>query len=240
MRPNKQQYAACLGKFNMRILVIEDEPKTAEYLHQGLTESGYVVDKASTGLDGLHLVRQHTYDLVILDVNLPEIDGWGVLENLRRDNNTRVMMLTARGRLADKIKGLDLGADDYLVKPFEFPELLARVRTLLRRSEQAPAPETLRVADLELDPARHRAFRGEQRIDLTTKEFALLHLLMRRSGEVLSRTQIISLVWDMNFDCDTNVVEVSIRRLRAKIDDAFERKLIHTLRGVGYVLEERE
>lgn len=240
MPPNKQQYAACLGKFNMRILVIEDEPKTAEYLHQGLTESGYVVDKASTGLDGLHLVRQHTYDLVILDVNLPEIDGWGVLENLRRDNNTRVMMLTARGRLADKIKGLDLGADDYLVKPFEFPELLARVRTLLRRSEQAPAPETLRVADLELDPARHRAFRGEQRIDLTTKEFALLHLLMRRSGEVLSRTQIISLVWDMNFDCDTNVVEVSIRRLRAKIDDAFERKLIHTLRGVGYVLEERE
>lgn len=224
----------------MRILVIEDEPKTAEYLHQGLTESGYVVDKASTGLDGLHLVRQHTYDLVILDVNLPEIDGWGVLENLRRDNNTRVMMLTARGRLAGKIKGLDLGADDYLVKPFEFPELLARVRTLLRRSEQAPAPETLRVADLELDPARHRAFRGEQRIDLTTKEFALLHLLMRRSGEVLSRTQIISLVWDMNFDCDTNVVEVSIRRLRAKIDDAFERKLIHTLRGVGYVLEERE
>lgn len=224
----------------MRILVIEDEPKTAEYLHQGLTESGYVVDKASTGLDGLHLVRQHTYDLVILDVNLPEIDGWGVLENLRRDNNTRVMMLTARGRLADKIKGLDLGADDYLVKPFEFPELLARVRTLLRRSEQAPAPETLRVADLELDPARHRAFRGEQRIDLTTKEFALLHLLMRRSGEVLSRTQIISLVWDMNFDCDTNVVEVCIRRLRAKIDDAFERKLIHTLRGVGYVLEERE
>lgn len=224
----------------MRILVIEDEPKTAEYLHQGLTESGYVVDKASTGLDGLHLVRQHTYDLVILDVNLPEIDGWGVLENLRRDNNTRVMMLTARGRLADKIKGLDLGADDYLVKPFEFPELLARVRTHLRRSEQAPAPETLRVADLELDPARHRAFRGEQRIDLTTKEFALLHLLMRRSGEVLSRTQIISLVWDMNFDCDTNVVEVSIRRLRAKIDDAFERKLIHTLRGVGYVLEERE
>lgn len=224
----------------MRILIVEDEPKTAEYLHQGLTESGYVTDRASTGIDGLHLVRQHNYDLVILDVNLPEIDGWGVLEDIRRNSGTRVMMLTARGRLADKIKGLDLGADDYLVKPFEFPELLARVRSLLRRTEQVPIPDVLRVADLELDPGRHRAFRGEQRIDLTTKEFALLHLLMRRSGEVLSRTQIISLVWDMNFDCDTNVVEVSIRRLRAKIDDPFDSKLIHTLRGVGYVLEERE
>ncbi|WP_043309897.1 MULTISPECIES: heavy metal response regulator transcription factor [Pseudomonas] len=224
----------------MRILIVEDEPKTAEYLHQGLTESGYVTDRASTGIDGLHLVRQHNYDLVILDVNLPEIDGWGVLEDIRRNSSTRVMMLTARGRLADKIKGLDLGADDYLVKPFEFPELLARVRSLLRRTEQVPIPDVLRVADLELDPGRHRAFRGEQRIDLTTKEFALLHLLMRRSGEVLSRTQIISLVWDMNFDCDTNVVEVSIRRLRAKIDDPFDSKLIHTLRGVGYVLEERE
>ncbi|MDN5537318.1 heavy metal response regulator transcription factor [Comamonas sp.] len=223
----------------MRILIVEDEPKTAEYLHQGLSESGYVVDKAATGVDGLHLVWQHAYDLVVLDVNLPEIDGWGVLEHIRSNSSTRVIMLTARGRLVDKIKGLDLGADDYLVKPFEFPELLARIRTLLRRSEQIPVPEVLRVADLELDPARHRAFRGEQRIDLTTKEFALLHLLMRRSGEVLSRTQIISLVWDMNFDCDTNVVEVSIRRLRAKIDDPFDNKLIHTLRGVGYVLEER-
>lgn len=223
----------------MRILIVEDEPKTAEYLHQGLSESGYVVDKAATGVDGLHLVMQHAYDLVVLDVNLPEIDGWGVLEHIRRNSSTRVIMLTARGRLVDKIKGLDLGADDYLVKPFEFPELLARIRTLLRRSEQTPVPEVLRVADLELDPARHRAFRGEQRIDLTTKEFALLHLLMRRSGEVLSRTQIISLVWDMNFDCDTNVVEVSIRRLRAKIDEPFDNKLIHTLRGVGYVLEER-
>ncbi|KRW62510.1 heavy metal response regulator transcription factor [Pseudomonas sp. TTU2014-080ASC] len=224
----------------MRILIVEDEIKTAEYLHQGLTESGYIVDKVHSGLDGLHLVRQQEYDLVILDVNLPGLDGWGVLESLRRDSNTRVMMLTARGRLADKIKGLDLGADDYLVKPFEFPELLARVRTLLRRSDQASAPSVLRVADLELDPGRHRAFRGDQRIDLTTKEFALLHLLMRRSGEVLTRTQITSLVWDMNFDCDTNVVDVSIRRLRAKIDDAFQPKLIHTLRGVGYVLEARE
>ncbi|WP_223542415.1 heavy metal response regulator transcription factor [Pseudomonas sp. BF-RE-26] len=224
----------------MRILVVEDELKAAEYLHQGLTESGYVVDHAATGADGLHLAQQQAYDLVILDVNLPKLDGWDVLEQLRRTHSTRVMMLTARGRLADRVRGLDLGADDYLVKPFEFPELLARVRTLMRRSENIPVPQVLKVADLELDPGRHRAFRGEQRIDLTTKEFALLHLLMRQSGEVLTRTQIISLVWDMNFDCDTNVVEVSIRRLRAKIDDPFDSKLIHTMRGVGYVLETRE
>ena len=224
----------------MRILVIEDELKTAEYLHQGLSESGYVVDCAASGADGLHLSRQHTYELVILDVNLPLMDGWDVLQRIRQTSNTRIMMLTAQGRLADKIKGLELGADDYLVKPFEFPELLARVRTLMRRSVEAAVPDVLRVGDLELDQGRHRAFRGNQRIDLTTKEFALLHLLMRQSGVVLSRTQIISFVWDMNFDCDTNVVEVSIRRLRAKIDDPFERKLIHTLRGVGYVLEERD
>ena len=224
----------------MRILVIEDEPKTADYLHQGLSESGYIVDCAATGADGLHLSRQHAYDLVMLDVNLPLMDGWDVLQRIRQNSSTRIMMLTAQGRLADRIKGLDLGADDYLVKPFEFPELLARVRTLMRRSVHSPVPDVLRVADLELDQGRHRAFRGLQRIDLTTKEFTLLHLLMRQSGVVLSRTQIISFVWDMNFDCDTNVVEVSIRRLRAKIDDPFERKLIHTLRGVGYVLEDRE
>jgi len=205
-----------------------------------LSESGYIVDCAATGADGLHLSRQHAYDLVMLDVNLPLMDGWDVLQRIRQNSSTRIMMLTAQGRLADRIKGLDLGADDYLVKPFEFPELLARVRNLMRRSVHSPVPDVLRVADLELDQGRHRAFRGLQRIDLTTKEFALLHLLMRQSGVVLSRTQIISFVWDMNFDCDTNVVEVSIRRLRAKIDDPFERKLIHTLRGVGYVLEDRE
>ncbi|MGZ0717982.1 response regulator transcription factor PcoR [Pseudomonas palleroniana] len=223
----------------MRILVVEDEQKTADYLQQGLNESGYVVDCASNGIDGLHLAGQHAYELVILDVNLPGKDGWEVLEQLRRNGTQRVMMLTARGRLADKIKGLDMGADDYLVKPFEFPELLARVRTLLRRSEHIPQPEVFRVSDLELDPRRHRAYRGNRRIDLTTKEFALLQVLMRQTGEVLTRTQIISLVWDMNFDCDTNVVEVSISRLRAKVDDQSEVKLIHTIRGVGYVLEAR-
>jgi len=224
----------------MRILVVEDEPKTADYLHQGLTESGYIVDRAATGVDGLYLIEQQPYELVILDVNLPQKDGWEVLEDMRREHRTPVMMLSARGRLADKVKGLDLGADDYLVKPFEFPELLARVRTLMRRSDNIPPPEVFQVADLELDPRRHRAYRGSRRIDLTTKEFTLLHVLMRRSGEVLTRTQIISLVWDMNFDCDTNVVEVSISRLRAKIDEASDVKLIHTIRGVGYVLEVRQ
>jgi two-component system copper resistance phosphate regulon response regulator CusR len=186
------------------------------------------------------LAKQHEYELIILDINLPEMDGWQVLELLRRKNcPSRIMMLTARSRLADKVRGLENGADDYLIKPFEFPELLARVRALMRRSDHPASVEVIRVADLELDQSRHRAFRDGQRIDLTTKEFALLHYLMRNTGVVLSRTQIISQVWDMNFDCDTNVVEVSIRRLRAKIDDPFETKLIHTLRGVGYVLEKR-
>lgn len=224
----------------MRILVVEDEVKAAEYMHQGLSESGYIVDVASDGIDGLHLAKNQNYDLVVLDVNLPEMDGWAVLEAFRKSHDTRVMMVTARGRLSDKVRGLETGADDYLVKPFEFPEFLARVRTLLRRSEKTSTPDVLTVSDLELDQGRHRAFRSGKRIDLTTKEFALLHLLMRHSGEVMTRSQIISMVWDMNFDCDTNVVEVSIRRLRAKIDDPFDNKLIHTLRGVGYVLESRE
>jgi two-component system copper resistance phosphate regulon response regulator CusR len=223
----------------MRILIVEDEPKAAEYLKQGLTESGYIVDCANSGIDGLYLAHQQAYDLILLDVNLPEMDGWEVLELIRKRKQTRVIMLTARGRLEEKVKGLDLGADDYLVKPFQFPELLARIRSLFRRSDAVQVSDIVKVADLELDPNRHRAFRGNQRIDLTTKEFALLHLLMRKTGEVLTRTQIISMVWDMNFDCDTNVVEVSIRRLRAKIDDPFEIKLIHTIRGAGYILEER-
>jgi len=224
----------------MRVLIIEDEIKTAEYLQQGLSECGYTVDYALTGTDGIHLFRTQSYALVILDVNLPEKDGWEVLEEIRRTSDARVMMVTASGRLSNKVKGLDLGADDYLVKPFEFPELVARIRSILRRSEKITDTGSLQVADLEIDSARHRVYRSGQRIELTTKEFSLLQLLMRNVGTVMTRTQIISLVWDINFDCDTNVVDVSIRRLRAKIDEPFERKLIHTLRGVGYVLEDRQ
>ena len=223
----------------MRVLIIEDEIKTAEYLQQGLSECGYIVDYALTGTDGIHLFQTQSYALVLLDVNLPEKDGWAVLKEIRRTSDARIMMLTASGRLSNKVKGLDLGADDYLVKPFEFPELVARVRFLLRRSEKITEPEILKVADLEIDPARHRAHKAGHRIDLTTKEFLLLQLLMRNVGLVMTRTQIISLIWDINFDCDTNVVDVSIRRLRAKIDEPFEKKLIYTLRGVGYVLEDR-
>ncbi|OGA36599.1 MAG: DNA-binding response regulator [Betaproteobacteria bacterium RIFCSPLOWO2_12_FULL_64_23] len=223
----------------MRILVVEDEPKTADYLRQGLSESGYAVDVAIDGIDGRHLAQETEYDLVVLDVNLPGMDGWSVLQSIRSRGDTPVLMLTARGFLNDKVKGFDLGADDYLVKPFQFPELLARVRRLLHRGVRTTVPDVLRIADLELDSARHRALRGSTRIGLTAKEFALLHLFMRRTGEVLTRTQIASLVWDMNFDSDTNVVEVAIRRLRVKVDEPFERKLIHTVRGVGYVLEER-
>lgn len=223
----------------MRVLIIEDEVKTAEYLYQGLSESGYTVEVALNGIDGLHIFKNHDFNLVILDVNLPGADGWSVLKEIRRTSDARVMMLTASGRLTSKVKGLDLGADDYLVKPFEFPELLARIRSLLRRSEKIIENDALIVADLTLDHIGHRAYRAGSRIDLTGKEFSLLQLLMRNPGVVMTRTQITSLVWDINFDCDSNVVDVFIRRLRAKIDEPFDKKLIHTLRGVGYVLEDR-
>ncbi|HEY0858990.1 MAG TPA: heavy metal response regulator transcription factor [Albitalea sp.] len=224
----------------MKILLVEDEARAAAYLAQGLAENGYAVEVASTGTDGLHAAVSAEYDLIILDVMLPGIDGFAVLTALRTCRQTPVLMLTARAKIDDKVKGFELGADDYLAKPFEFPELLARIRALLKRGTRAPAEEVLRIADLEVDPIRHRAFRGGQRIDLSAKEFALLTLLMQKSGQVLSRTEIVSMVWDINFDSDTNVVEVAIRRLRAKIDDPFEVKLIHTVRGVGYVLESRE
>ena len=222
----------------MRLLIVEDDRKTAEYLKQGLSENDYVVDTAFNGLDGAHLATTGSYDLVILDVMLPGRDGWEVLELLRRQSGTPVLFLTARDRVEDRVKGLELGADDYLVKPFAFSELLARIRTLLRRGLHRE-PEMLRVADLELDAIRRRVQREGRRIDLTAKEFALLHLLMRRQGEVLSRAVIADQVWDMNFDSDTNVVDVAVRRLRAKVDDPFASKLIHTMRGAGYVLESR-
>ena len=222
----------------MKILVVEDEPKTGTYLRQGLVEAGFVVDLATDGRDGLHQVLTESYDIAILDVMLPGIDGWQVLRSLREAGNEMpVLFLTARDQIEDRVKGLELGADDYLVKPFAFSELLARVRTLLRRGGTVKDSESLRIADLELDLIRRRVTRAGKRIELTAKEFVLLELLLRRQGEVLPRSLIASQVWDMNFDSDTNVIEVAIKRLRAKVDDGFEPKLIRTVRGMGYVLE---
>ena len=222
----------------MKILVVEDEPKTGTYLRQGLVEAGFVVDLATDGRDGLHQVLTESYDIAILDVMLPGIDGWQVLRSLREAGNEMpVLFLTARDQIEDRVKGLELGADDYLVKPFAFSELLARVRTLLRRGGKVKDSESLRIADLELDLIRRRVTRAGKRIELTAKEFVLLELLLRRQGEVLPRSLIASQVWDMNFDSDTNVIEVAIKRLRAKVDDGFEPKLIRTVRGMGYVLE---
>jgi two-component system copper resistance phosphate regulon response regulator CusR len=222
----------------MKILIVEDEPRTGAYLKQGLAEAGFVVDLAANGKDGLHLARTETYDLAILDVMLPGLDGWQILNGIRRDGKDfPVLFLTARDQVEDRVRGLELGADDYLVKPFAFAELLARVRTLLRRGAKVKEAEALHVADLELDLLRHRVFRAGQRIDLTAKEFALLELLMRRQGEVLPRSLIASQVWDMNFDSDTNVIDVAIKRLRRKVDEGFTPRLIRTVRGMGYVLE---
>ena len=225
----------------MRILIVEDEAKTGEYLCKGLGEAGFVVDLASNGIDGLHLALQGKYDLVILDVMLPGLSGWQILQSMRQHGlQMPAMFLTARDQVEDRVKGLELGADDYLVKPFSFAELLARVRTILRRGRSATESTTLSVADLELDLLRRRVTRAGKRIDLTAKEFGLLELLMRRSGEVLPRSLIASQVWDMNFDSDTNVIEVSMRRLRIKIDEGQDVKLIQTVRGMGYVLEAPE
>ncbi|CAB3631959.1 heavy metal response regulator transcription factor [Achromobacter pulmonis] len=222
----------------MRILVIEDEPKLADYLKKGLSEQSHVVDLARDGVNGLHLALEVAYDLIVLDVMLPGLDGFGILAAVRANKDTPILMLTARDAVEDRVRGLEGGADDYLVKPFAFSELLARVQALLRRG-RSQEPTVFRLADLELDLARRKVARGGRRLDLTAKEFNLLALLLRRQGQVLSRTTLAEQVWDMNFDSDTNVIDVAVRRLRGKLDDPFEAKLLHTVRGMGYVLEAR-
>lgn len=225
----------------MRLLLIEDEAKLASYLRQGLSEEGFVVEIASNGVDGLHMATQGHYDLIVLDGMLPGIDGLGVLAALRHSRDTPVLMLTARGAVEDRVKGLQSGADDYLTKPFAFSELVARLHVLMRRGKTGGAsePTVLRLHDLELDLLKRRATRAGKRLDLSAKEFNLLALFLRRPGEVLSRTEIAEQVWDMNFDSNTNVVEVAIRRLRSKLDEPFEVNLLHTVRGMGYLMELR-
>jgi two-component system, OmpR family, copper resistance phosphate regulon response regulator CusR len=223
----------------LKILIVEDEPKTGMYLQKGLNEAGFVSDLATDGITGLHLAQTESYDLVVLDVMLPGRDGWSMLSELRRTHQTPVLLLSARTDTQEKVKGLELGGDDYLAKPFDFVELLARIRSILRRNGTTRDPSVLQVADLELDVTRRKATRQGDVILLTSKEFSLLWLLMRRKGEVLPRSTIASQVWDINFSSDTNVVDSAVRRVRAKIDEAYEPKLIHTVRGMGYVLEAR-
>jgi two-component system copper resistance phosphate regulon response regulator CusR len=223
----------------MKLLIVEDEPKTAEYLQKGLTEQGCAVDVAHNGVDGQHLALVHDYDVIVLDAMLPGIDGFTLLRALRAVKQTPVIMLTARDSIEDRVRGLHDGADDYLVKPFSFLELLARLQALQRRG-RAQEPTQLKIANLQIDLIARKAWRGAERIDLSAKEFALLAVLARRQGEILSKTAIAELVWDMNFDSNTNVVEVAIKRLRAKVDNAFTPKLLHTIRGMGYVMEARE
>jgi two-component system copper resistance phosphate regulon response regulator CusR len=226
----------------MRLLVVEDELKLAEYLRQGLSENGYVVDVAHNGIDGRHLALSGDYDLILLDVMLPGMDGFGVLEAIRKNKPVPVLILTARDQVEDRVRGLHDGADDYLVKPFAFSELLARVLALLRRGAGSSPIDAmvLALADLQLELVKRKAMRAGERLNLTAKEFNLLTLLLRRQGQILSRTTLAEQVWDMNFDSDTNVVEVAVRRLRAKLDDPFPAKLLHTVRGMGYVLETRD
>lgn len=221
----------------MRILVIEDEPKAGEYMRNGLTEAGYVVDVATNGKDGLHMTKEFRYDLILLDVMMPEMDGWDVMRHLGQRLTTPVLFLTARGTLEDRLKGLELGADDYLVKPFSFAELLARIRVALRRGNQVKQEEVLEIADLQIDVPKRRVVRAGSRLALTNKEFNLLHFFVMHQGQVLSRALIASRVWDMNFDSDTNVVDVAVRRLRQKVDEPFPNRLIHTVHGVGYRCE---
>ena len=221
----------------MHLLIAEDDPRSAEFLTKGLTESGFTVDAAKDGETAWQRIREGSYDLIVLDVMMPAMDGWGVLAKLRATGlSTPVLFLTARDTVADRVKGLDLGADDYLVKPFAWAEFLARVRTLLRRNA-GHGPEVLRVADLELDPARMKARRGGRPIELTAKEFHMLTLLVRHQGEVVTRDMLAKQVWELNFMVDSNAIDVALGRLRKKVDEAFSNKLIRTIRGAGYSLE---
>jgi two-component system copper resistance phosphate regulon response regulator CusR len=221
----------------VRILLVEDEPKTVAFLSKGLREAGYRLESARDGEAGLNLARTRTFDLLIVDVMLPKKDGWQMVSALRREEiRTPLLFLTARDSVRDRVKGLELGADDYLVKPFAFSELLARVRSVLRRSP-AQREEHLRIEDLDIDTRHHRAVRAGVPLNLTPKEFRLLAHLVRSAGHVVSRAEIAEHVWDIDFKTDTNVVDVVVRRLRAKVDDPFEKKLIHTIRGIGYVLK---
>lgn len=223
----------------MKILVVEDEPKTAAFLEKGLTEHGYVVDVVHDGQAAIDLALSREYDLIILDIMMPKLDGWEVISRLRQEQSTvMTLFLTARDSLQDRVRGLDLGADAYLVKPFSFTELLANVRTLLRRSAPRSA-QAFQIAGLEIDFVNHQVIREGQRIDLTPKEFQLLSFMARRKGEVLSRTLIAEQVWNMNFDSDTNVVDVHVGRLRSKIDSPFSKRLIRTVRGMGYVFDDQ-
>lgn len=222
----------------MRVLIIEDEAKTADYLQKGLTEHSCIVDVARNGIDGRHLAIENEYDAIVLDIMLPGLDVFGVLDAVRRERRTPVIMLTARDRIEDKVRGLQAGADDYLVKPFSFLELMARLQALVRRGKQQEFA-SLQIADLHVDLISRKASRDGTRLDLTSKEFTLLTTLGRRQGQILSKTEIAELVWDMNFDSNTNVVEVAIKRLRQKMDEPFSAKLLHTVRGMGYVLEHR-
>lgn len=229
---------ASLYRAAMKVLIVEDETKTADYLQRGLREQGCVVDVARDGISGRHMALEYEYDVIVLDVMLPGVDGFAVLAALRERRHTPVIMLTARDRVDDRVRGLREGADDYLIKPFSFLELIARLQALTRRSRGQEAMQ-LRIADLHIDLLARKAWRDGQRLELTAKEFALLAALARRKGEILSKTTIAELVWDVNFDSDTNVVEVAVKRLRAKLDTPFATNLLHTVRGMGYVLEAR-
>lgn len=224
----------------MKILIVEDEPKTAVFVKRGFTEEGFVADIATDGIDGHHLALTGDYDVIVLDVMLPQVDGWRVLQEIRTHRpHLPVILLTALDTVSHRVKGLDLGADDYLVKPFAFSELLARVRNILRRSPSRHT-DLLHIADIDMDLLRHKASRAGKSLDLAPQEYRLLEYLLRHPGEVLTRTRLAEQIWDINFDGDSNVVDAAVRRLRRKVDDPYDQKLIHTLRGVGYVLEERD